>query len=142
MYPGLASNTQSFLQSVTGWNYRHVTLYLPRSFSLKICTAFSDVFKTSGYLGMYIFYLVETAVVIFIILLFNKIIQYRVCAYVSVAYFYLLSFFSNPVIYDITALILIFLIIFRALLNFKNFKQVRCLGVKKIFKEWAICYGR
>ena len=103
--------------------------------SLTVCTAFSDVFKTSGYLGMYIFYLVETAVVIFIILLFNKIIQYRVCAYVSVAYFYLLSFFSNPVIYDITALILIFLIIFRALLNFKNFKQVRCLGVKKIFKE-------
>lgn len=93
--------------------------------ALMVCTAFSDVFKTSGYAGMCIFYLIETAIVAFMVLLFCNKLQFRVCAYVSVAYFYLLSFFNNPVIYDITSLIVVFLILFYCWLKFSKKSERR-----------------
>lgn len=79
--------------------------------ALNVCTAYSDAFRSSGFLGMYSVYLVQTAIVAIVVRCYQGNEKYKVCAYLSMIYFYLLSFFSNPMIYDITSLIVIYLLL-------------------------------
>lgn len=81
--------------------------------SLTACTAFSDVYRAGGgFFGMITLYFCEVLWVVFLIKLFNKNDVYRTPAYVSAIYFFLLSFFDNPIRYDMTSLIIVYQIIF------------------------------
>ncbi len=86
--------------------------------SLTVSTAYSDVFRSSGFFGMLSVYFAQTAIVAIVVQLYHRNGKYRVSAYLSVIYFYLLSFFSNPMIYDITSLIVIYLLLYYIIDNF------------------------
>ncbi len=83
--------------------------------SLTVCTSYADAFRAKGFVGMYSVYFAQTLIVFIVVQLYSKDERCAVCAYASLIYFYLLSFFVNPIIYDITSLIVVYLLAYAIL---------------------------
>ncbi len=95
--------------------------------SLTVCTSYVGAFRARGFFGMYSVYFVQTLAVFILVQIYSKDKRYVACAYASLIYFYLLSFFVNPLMYDITSLIVVYLLIFpliRKFFRYKSFEKV------------------
>ncbi len=84
--------------------------------ALIVCTAFSDIFCYGGMASAYLLFGLLTAIVALVVWLIPAGKPYSIPLYVGASYFYILSFFYNPIQYPISAMIVMFAIGFGILL--------------------------
>jgi len=83
--------------------------------SLTVCTAYARSYIYFGYIGMYLMYLVQLFVCVFVISFVNRYKKkYIILVACALSYFFLFSFFQNTFVYGPTA----YMVIFSILLTF------------------------
>lgn len=76
--------------------------------ALTVCTAFATVFRYQGIFGMYMLYVYIMTLSVVMVLLISKVKHLHITFVIAIGYFLLFTFFTNPVVYPITAMMIIF----------------------------------
>lgn len=92
--------------------------------SLIVCTAFVTVFKYQGIIGMYLLYTYILGLTVIGVILCSKVKKLHITFVISLGYFFLFTFFTNPVVYPITAMMVIFAVVIYLLFKSSKIRKV------------------
>lgn len=126
-------------------NYFSKYLSLPTSDNLllvdglTVCTAYSSSLRYFGILGPYIVFSIEVLLLLLVINMYRETV-YKTPVLIGLSYFFLMSFFDNPIVFDNTSLMIaipIILYIFRYLspiskhFFFQDFSKKNNFGINE-----------
>ena len=111
----------SLLDAVWEFLPRYLTNFFPYSSgihlellepSLFVCTAFAAIYRAMGMGGMYLLYFVEIALLVVVIEIVRRNKKLFVPFSVGLFYFFMMNFFDNPMVYEITSFMCLYPVLY------------------------------